>query len=67
MGDAIKVFVRVRPPSGDNDGRKCLTVDGSNNAIIIKSSPVKVFTYDKVVDVDSTQVSFFCFTSTFSQ
>ena len=58
MGDAIKVFVRVRPPGGDDkETDRCLTVDSEHNAIIVKVKPdPKIFTYDQVADTEVTQV-----------
>ncbi len=59
-GDSIKVYVRVRPPSnmeGDMDHGVCLDVGGDNNTVIFKSKPeAKVFTFDKVADIFTTQV-----------
>ena len=58
--DSIKVFVRVRPPAnmdGDMDHGVCLEVNGDNNAIILKCKPeAKVFTFDQVANVFTTQV-----------
>ena len=58
MGDAIKVFVRVRPPAGDEkETDSCLTVDTTHNAIIVKvKADAKIFTYDQVADTQATQV-----------
>ena len=59
-GDSIQVFVRVRPPGrqeGDLDLGACVSVDAANNALILKAKPdPKVFTFDQVADVKTTQV-----------
>lgn len=64
-GDSIKVYVRVRPlvknPGLPLDGDQglCLTVT-SPNAIRFCSKPEpKVFTYDHVADMDTTQEAVF--------
>ena len=58
-GDSIKVFVRVRPLSAESseaDVKVCLDVDKDRNAIIMRSKPdPKVFTFDEVVDQNTTQ------------
>ena len=58
-GDSIKVFVRVRPPfDDDGDFGSCLTADTDQNAIIMKAKPeAKVYRFDQVSDIDTTQVS----------
>ena len=58
-GDSIKVFVRVRPPCDDDriELGSCLTVNSQRNAIIMNSKPEpKVFTYDHIADIYTTQV-----------
>nr|DBA24860.1 TPA: hypothetical protein GDO54_012458 [Pyxicephalus adspersus] len=63
-GDAIKVFVRIRPPvdgslGGDSDQGLCLSVL-SPNMIRLHSKPEpKVFTFDNVANMDATQESVF--------
>uniref|UniRef100_A0A8C4SN50 Kinesin-like protein n=1 Tax=Erpetoichthys calabaricus TaxID=27687 RepID=A0A8C4SN50_ERPCA len=55
-GDAIKVFVRVRPPtqgsglSTDGDLSLCLTVSSSSTIRLHSKPEPKVFTYDHVAD-----------------
>ncbi|XP_056009196.1 kinesin-like protein KIF15 [Ostrea edulis] len=62
-GDAIKVFVRIRPPdSYDNDRgcQQCVSVNDTKTAVIIHSKPdPKTFTFDHVVDHQDTQESVF--------
>ncbi len=59
-GDSIKVFVRVRPPAtpeSEFDHGMCLEVDNGNKAVIMHSKPdPKIFTFDQVADVNTTQV-----------
>ncbi len=59
-GDSIKVFVRVRPPAtpeSEFDHGMCLEVDNGNKAVIMHSKPdPKIFTFDQVADVHTTQV-----------
>ena len=53
------MFVRVRPPLDQDGGEKalCLSTDDANRAIILKSKPEpKVFTFDQVADIYTTQV-----------
>ncbi|XP_058534774.1 kinesin-like protein KIF15 isoform X2 [Ochotona princeps] len=63
-GDAIKVFVRIRPPAegcrlAEGDPNLCLSVL-SATALRLHSSPEpKTFTFDHVADVDTTQESVF--------
>ncbi|KAM5156745.1 kinesin-like protein KIF15 [Mantella aurantiaca] len=63
-GDAIKVFVRIRPPvdgslGSDGDQGLCLSVL-SPNMIRLHSKPEpKVFTFDNVANMDATQESVF--------
>ncbi|XP_074644240.1 kinesin-like protein KIF15 [Tubulanus polymorphus] len=57
--DNIRVFVRVRPPenleSSDLE-TQCLEVDSARNAVIMNCKPEqKVFTYDQVADIETTQ------------
>lgn len=63
-GDAIKVFLRVRPPDTVNNALPCSTsvleVDSAKNAVILLAKPdPKVFTFDSVADTDCTQESVF--------
>ena len=55
------MFLRVRPPmDGENEGQMCLSVDSTRNAIILQSKPEpKVFTFDQVADINTTQVIIF--------
>lgn len=64
-GDAIKVFVRVRPftkgtgLTTDSDQSLCLTVT-SHDSIRLHSKPEpRTFTYDHVADMDTTQEAVF--------
>uniref|UniRef100_UPI00398F1ABE kinesin-like protein KIF15 isoform X3 n=1 Tax=Pristiophorus japonicus TaxID=55135 RepID=UPI00398F1ABE len=64
-GDSIKVYVRVRPPAKSTelftDGNQglCLAV-ASSNTIRLNSKPEpKIFTYDHVADMDTTQEAVF--------
>ncbi|XP_045435436.1 kinesin-like protein KIF15 isoform X2 [Pipistrellus kuhlii] len=63
-GDAIKVFVRIRPPtegSGSADGEQnlCLSVL-SSTALRLHSNPEpRTFTFDHVAGMDTTQESVF--------
>ncbi|KAK2090983.1 hypothetical protein P7K49_030267 [Saguinus oedipus] len=59
-GDAIKVFVRIRPPaerSGSADGEQnlCLSVLSSTSLRLHSNPEPKIFTFDHVADVDTTQ------------
>ncbi|KAJ6661982.1 hypothetical protein lerEdw1_012829 [Lerista edwardsae] len=63
-GDAIKVYVRVRPlPEGsllaDGDHGLCLSVLSSNTIHLHSKPEPKIFTFDHVADVDTTQESVF--------
>ncbi|XP_062599785.1 kinesin-like protein KIF15 [Saccostrea cucullata] len=62
-GDAIKVFVRIRPPdSYDNDRgcQPCVSVNESKTAVIVQSKPdSKTYTFDHVADYQDTQESVF--------
>ncbi|KAG8521512.1 Kinesin-like protein KIF15, partial [Galemys pyrenaicus] len=63
-GDAIKVFVRIRPPkegSGSPDGEQNLCVSVlSPTTLRLHSNPEpKIFTFDHVADTDTTQESVF--------
>ncbi|EPY89037.1 kinesin family member 15 [Camelus ferus] len=68
-GDAIKVFVRIRPPtegSGSADGEQnlCLSVLSSTTLRLHSNPEPKTFTFDHVADMDTTQAgagkSFLC-------
>jgi hypothetical protein len=60
-GDAIKVFMRVRPPAqhlSEVGNSKCLEVDTDNNLIRMQFKPeAKLFTFDQVADENTSQVS----------
>lgn len=63
-GDAIKVYMRVRPPpegtivaDGDHGGL-CLSVLSSSTVRLHSKPEPKIFTFDHVADVDTTQVNF---------
>ncbi|KAM4705724.1 kinesin-like protein KIF15 [Rhinophrynus dorsalis] len=64
-GDAIKVFVRIRPPvegslgGGDGDQGLCLTVLSPNTIRLHSKPEPKVFTFDHVANMDATQESVF--------
>uniref|UniRef100_A0A8C5T672 Kinesin family member 15 n=1 Tax=Malurus cyaneus samueli TaxID=2593467 RepID=A0A8C5T672_9PASS len=63
-GDAIKVFVRVRPPSDrialtDGDQGLCLSVLSSNTIRLHSKPEPKIFTFDYVANMDTTQESVF--------
>ncbi|XP_068092421.1 kinesin-like protein KIF15 [Hyperolius riggenbachi] len=64
-GDAIRVFVRVRPPvegslvGGDGDQAMCLSVMSPNTIRLHSKPEPKVFTFDHVANVDATQESVF--------
>ncbi|XP_074201162.1 kinesin-like protein KIF15 isoform X4 [Camelus bactrianus] len=63
-GDAIKVFVRIRPPtegSGSADGEQnlCLSVLSSTTLRLHSNPEPKTFTFDHVADMDTTQESMF--------
>lgn len=60
-GDAIKVFVRVRPPSdsaalSDGDHGLCLSVLSSNTIRLHSKPEPKIFTFDYVASMETTQV-----------
>ncbi|XP_067651660.1 kinesin-like protein KIF15 [Haliotis asinina] len=63
-GDSIKVFVRVRPPDkGDNElgAQRAIEVDDQRNSVTVRAKPdAKVFSFDKVADVNITQEAVFC-------
>jgi len=55
-GDSIQVFVRVRPPACNLDTNVCLSVT-SPTTLLLRSVPTpKEFTFDHVVDKNTTQV-----------
>uniref|UniRef100_A0A8D2PEM0 Kinesin family member 15 n=1 Tax=Zosterops lateralis melanops TaxID=1220523 RepID=A0A8D2PEM0_ZOSLA len=63
-GDAIKVFVRVRPPSErtaltDGDHGLCLSVLSSNTIRLHSKPEPKIFTFDYVANMETTQESVF--------
>ncbi|KAL8592975.1 hypothetical protein ACOMHN_017905 [Nucella lapillus] len=65
-GDAIKVFLRVRPPesgagcSGLPISGRVVEVNANNNSVTLLAKPdPKVFTFDHVADIHSTQESVF--------
>ncbi|XP_020927405.1 kinesin-like protein KIF15 isoform X1 [Sus scrofa] len=63
-GDAIKVFVRIRPlteGSGLADGEQnlCLSVLSSTTLRLHSNPEPKTFTFDHVADMDTTQESMF--------
>ncbi|KAM4688248.1 kinesin-like protein KIF15 isoform 2-T2 [Discoglossus pictus] len=63
-GDAIKVFVRIRPPvegglGGDGDQALCLSVLSSNTIRLHSKPEPKIFTFDNVANIDATQESVF--------
>ncbi|XP_063778478.1 kinesin-like protein KIF15 [Pseudophryne corroboree] len=64
-GDAIKVFVRIRPPvegsqvASDGDQALCLSVLSSNTIRLHSKPEPKIFTFDHVANVDATQESVF--------
>ncbi|KAM8978406.1 kinesin-like protein KIF15 [Sarcophilus harrisii] len=64
-GDVIKVFIRVRPPTEGpmlNDGEHsglCLSVLTSNTLRLHSKPEPKIFTFDHVADMDTTQESIF--------
>ncbi|XP_068944432.1 kinesin-like protein KIF15 [Petaurus breviceps papuanus] len=64
-GDVIKVFIRVRPPTEGptlNDGEHpgmCLSVLTSNTLRLHSKPEPKIFTFDHVADMDTTQESVF--------
>lgn len=64
-GDAIKVFVRVRPLaqgsglSTDGDQNLCLTVTSFNTIRLHSKPEPRIFTYDHVADMDVSQEAVF--------
>ncbi|XP_053455384.1 kinesin-like protein KIF15 [Nycticebus coucang] len=63
-GDAIKVFVRIRPlaeGSGSADGEQslCLSVLSSVSLRLHSNPEPKIFTFDHVANMDTTQESVF--------
>ncbi|KAF2983913.1 hypothetical protein EK904_005272, partial [Melospiza melodia maxima] len=63
-GDAIKVFVRVRPPSDstaltDGDHGLCLSVLSSKTIRLHSKPEPKIFTFDYVANMETTQESVF--------
>ncbi|XP_040287817.1 kinesin-like protein KIF15 [Bufo bufo] len=64
-GDAIKVFVRIRPPvegslvGGDGDQGLCLSVLTPNTIRLHSKPEPKIFTFDHVANMDATQESVF--------
>ncbi|XP_030301240.1 kinesin-like protein KIF15 [Calypte anna] len=63
-GDAIKVYVRVRPPSEgtaltDGDQGLCLSVLSSNTIRLHSKPEPKIFTFDYVANMETTQESVF--------
>ncbi|KAI5932132.1 Kinesin-like protein KIF15 [Manis javanica] len=63
-GDAIKVFVRIRPPtegSGSADGEQnlCLSVLSSTTIRLHLNPEPQTFTFDHIANMDTTQESFF--------
>ncbi|XP_038617426.1 kinesin-like protein KIF15 [Tachyglossus aculeatus] len=63
-GDAIKVFVRVRPPSEgsdlpDGEPGLCLSVLSSKTLRLNSKPEPKIFTFDHVANTDTTQESVF--------
>lgn len=63
-GDAIKVFVRIRPlteGSGSADGEQnlCLSVLSSTTLRLHSNPEPKTFTFDHVADMQTTQESVF--------
>lgn len=57
--DAIKVFIRIRPPNDVVGSDKCMDVL-SNTSLIIHSKPTpKQFTFDHVADENTTQSMMF--------
>ncbi|XP_067147461.1 kinesin-like protein KIF15 isoform X2 [Apteryx mantelli] len=63
-GDAIKVYVRVRPPSEgtaltDGDQGLCLSVLSTNTIRLHSKPEPKIFTFDYVANMETTQESVF--------
>lgn len=60
-GDAIKVFVRIRPPteasgSADAEQNLCLSVLSSTTLRLHSNPEPKTFVFDHVANMDTTQV-----------
>ena len=60
-GDSIKVFLRVRPPENTGVALPCsgrvVEVNTSGNSVTLLAKPEpKMFTFDHVADINSTQV-----------
>lgn len=60
-GDAIKVYVRVRPPSegptlADGDQGLCLSVLSATTIRLHSKPEPKIFTFDYVANMETTQV-----------
>ncbi|XP_033625827.1 kinesin-like protein KIF15 [Asterias rubens] len=60
-GDSIKVYLRVRPPDQDNglDSSQILTVQPPDMVILPCKPEPKVFTFDHVADINTTQEAVF--------
>ncbi|XP_008943149.1 PREDICTED: kinesin-like protein KIF15, partial [Merops nubicus] len=63
-GDAIKVCVRVRPPAeapalSEGDPALCLSVLSSNTIRLHSKPEAKIFTFDYVANMETTQESVF--------
>ncbi|XP_077983161.1 kinesin-like protein KIF15 [Glandiceps talaboti] len=61
-GDSIKVYVRVRPPDNPDselDSAHCLKVTPPNSIVVFSKPESKVFTYDHVADINTTQEGVF--------
>ena len=57
-GDAIKVYLRIRPPGQvENDHSGQILEVRPPNAVVLKAKPdPKVYTFDHVADINTTQV-----------
>ncbi|EHB04042.1 Kinesin-like protein KIF15, partial [Heterocephalus glaber] len=63
-GDAIRVFVRIRPPaegsrSADGEQNLCLSVLSSTTLRLHSNPEPKTFTFDYIADMNTTQESVF--------
>ncbi|XP_070574657.1 kinesin-like protein KIF15 [Ptychodera flava] len=62
-GDSIKVYVRVRPPDNPDrefdHGQQCLEVRPPSSILMFSKPEPKVFTYDHVADIHTTQEGVF--------
>nr|XP_006824745.1 PREDICTED: kinesin-like protein KIF15-like [Saccoglossus kowalevskii] len=62
-GDSIKVFVRVRPSDNEQENEhtknQCLVVRPPNSIVVFSKPEPKVFTYDHVADIHTTQEGVF--------